>query len=120
MQHLLREQRFNAFGRNDLKGNDSFFKESKGKDRSLIKEAKQASKRSDVITDWRDLVVKGTCLTLEKTYYRLISAPDPMDVRPEGVLRQALEFMMKKWQKKSATYRYIDDQLRSIRQDMTV
>lgn len=28
--------------------------------------------------------------------------------------------MMTKWRRKKATYRYIDDQLRSIRQDMTV
>lgn len=31
-----------------------------------------------------------------------------------------MKLMMSKWRRKQSSYRYIDDQLRSIRQDMTV
>ena len=61
-----------------MKGNDSFFQESKGKDRSLLKEVDRAARfakaakevkrsptvaetRPEVVTDWRELVVKGHC-----------------------------------------------------------
>jgi SAC3 family protein LENG8/THP3 len=64
--------------------------------------------------------VKGTCQTLEKAYFRLTSAPDPADVRPEEVLEKSLKLMSKKWKKREADYRYIDEQFRSMRQDLTV
>ena len=60
-------------------------------------------------TDWRELTIKGTCLTLEKTYFRLTSAPDPADVRPEEVLTRAIEWITKKWANKQADYKYVDD-----------
>ena len=40
---------------------------------------------------WDDFVIRGTCQTLDKSYFRLTAAPDPADVRPEPVLRRALE-----------------------------
>ena len=39
--------------------------------------------------DWDSLTIRGTCTALEKSYFRLTSAPDPSLVRPEPVLRQA-------------------------------
>lgn len=53
--------------------------------------------------------VKGTNQTLEKPYFRLTSAPDPADVRPEEILEEALKLMKKKWKKKLNDYRYIDE-----------
>jgi SAC3 family protein LENG8/THP3 len=41
-------------------------------------------------------------------------------VRPEYVLKQALKLLKAKWENKSADYIYIDDQFRSLRQDLTV
>ncbi|XP_078169106.1 SAC3/GANP/Nin1/mts3/eIF-3 p25 family isoform X2 [Carex rostrata] len=66
--------------------------------------------------DWDSLTVKGTCQEIEKRYLRLTSAPDPSTVRPEEVLEKALEMV----QTSSKNYLYKCDQLKSIRQDLTV
>lgn len=66
------------------------------------------------------MTIRGTCQTLEKPYFRLTSAPDPADVRPEEVLQKALKLMSGKWKHRQADYRYIDEQFRSMRQDLTV
>jgi SAC3 family protein LENG8/THP3 len=63
--------------------------------------------------------VIGTCQTLEKQYFRLTSAPIPSQVRPEPILRQALDLLKKKW-RKEGNYSYICDQFKSMRQDLTV
>uniref|UniRef100_A0A175YP22 PCI domain-containing protein n=1 Tax=Daucus carota subsp. sativus TaxID=79200 RepID=A0A175YP22_DAUCS len=66
--------------------------------------------------DLDSFTVKGTCQEVEKCYLRLTSAPDPATVRPEKVLEKAL-LMVQKSQK---NYLYKCDQLKSIRQDLTV
>lgn len=66
--------------------------------------------------DWDSLTVRGTCQEIEKRYLRLTSAPDPATVRPEEVLEKAL-LMVKNSEK---NYLYKCDQLKSIRQDLTV
>ncbi|KAH6761965.1 SAC3/GANP/Nin1/mts3/eIF-3 p25 family [Perilla frutescens var. hirtella] len=66
--------------------------------------------------DWDALTVKGTCQDIEKRYLRLTSAPDPATVRPEEVLEKALEMV----QNSQKNYLYKCDQLKSIRQDLTV
>ncbi|KAH7428382.1 hypothetical protein KP509_10G090000 [Ceratopteris richardii] len=66
--------------------------------------------------NWDALTVKGTCQEVEKRYLRLTSAPDPNTVRPEEVLRKAL-VMVQSTQK---NYLYKCEQLKSIRQDLTV
>ncbi|XP_010253399.1 PREDICTED: SAC3 family protein A isoform X2 [Nelumbo nucifera] len=66
--------------------------------------------------DWDALTVKGTCQEIEKRYLRLTSAPDLATVRPEEVLEKAL-LMVQSSQK---NYLYKCDQLKSIRQDLTV
>ncbi|RLN00743.1 hypothetical protein C2845_PM06G19250 [Panicum miliaceum] len=66
--------------------------------------------------DWDALTIKGTCQEIEKKYLRLTSAPDPSIVRPEEVLEKALA-MVETSQK---NYFYKCDQLKSIRQDLTV
>lgn len=100
--------------------------------------------------DWDALTVKGTCQEIEKRYLRLTSAPDPttvilrlrnlngmlllqsffflpplllislkccnLQVRPEEVLEKALLMV----QNSQRNYLYKCDQLKSIRQDLTV
>lgn len=63
--------------------------------------------------------VVGTCQILEKRYFRLTSAPKPESVRPLGVLEKAFAFIINKW-KTEHNYGYTCDQLKSIRQDLTV
>ncbi|XP_074592864.1 SAC3 family protein A isoform X3 [Curcuma longa] len=66
--------------------------------------------------DWDSLTVKGTCQEIEKHYLRLTSAPEPSTVRPEEILEKALHMV----QTSQKSYLYRCDQLKSIRQDLTV
>lgn len=63
--------------------------------------------------------VIGTCQTLEKSYLRLTSEPDPSRVRPEPVLKNALTHVSRVYER-DQNYRYALDQFKSIRQDLTV
>ncbi|CDK24486.1 unnamed protein product [Kuraishia capsulata CBS 1993] len=62
----------------------------------------------------------GTNQTLEKKYLRLTSQPLPENVRPIGVLEKTLKMLTNKYLSGSGTYPYLCDQLKSIRQDLTV
>ncbi|GMR44164.1 hypothetical protein PMAYCL1PPCAC_14359, partial [Pristionchus mayeri] len=67
----------------------------------------------------RNHIVIGTSTEIEKKYFRLTAAPDPATVRPLHILKKSLEFMKEKY-RKQCEYRYMCDQFRSIRQDLTV
>lgn len=62
----------------------------------------------------------GTLTALEKRYLRLTSEPVPALVRPELVLRKSLDFVVNKFRSTACLYLYINDQLKAIRQDLTV
>jgi hypothetical protein len=62
----------------------------------------------------------GQNTNLEKDYLRLTSHPDIADVRPPHVLQQALHLVKQKWRDGKCSYKYACDQLKSIRQDLTV
>ena len=70
--------------------------------------------------DWDLFVVKGTMQELEKSYFRLTSAPDPSTVRPEPVLRRAYERLVHLLRQGKQNYFYALDQFKGMRQDCTV
>ena len=71
------------------------------------------------VVDWDAYTVVGTSTKLEKPYLRLTSAPDPKTVRPLATLRRTLALLTQKWASER-NYDYMCDQLKSVRQDLTV
>nr|XP_039255449.1 leukocyte receptor cluster member 8 homolog [Styela clava] len=69
--------------------------------------------------DWESMQVVGTCQDIFKQYLRLTSAPDPSTVRPMVILKVSLEKVKEDWMEKQ-DYRYTCEQMKSIRQDLTV
>lgn len=74
---------------------------------------------ADTEESWAGLAIRGTSSELEKQYLRLTAPPDPATVRPLPVLRSALTLVKRKW-KANQDYAHSCEQLKSIRQDLTV
>nr|CAG4636910.1 EOG090X0431 [Ceriodaphnia reticulata]SVE72859.1 EOG090X0431 [Ceriodaphnia reticulata] len=69
--------------------------------------------------DWSNLLIVGTCCEVEKPFFRLTAAPDPSTVRPVPILKKALYRVKSSWIA-NPDYRSCCDQMKSIRQDLTV
>ena len=78
------------------------------------------AEEGDGEVDWDAFAVKGTCQSLEKSYFRLTSAPDPSTVRPQPTLELALQRVQERVDSGKENYFYAQDQLKAIRQDCTV
>jgi len=74
---------------------------------------------NDDSVDWSSMHIVGTCSDLEKNYFRLTTAPDPSTIRPQHILQKSLDLVKQKW-KTSQNYRCACEQIKSIRQDITV
>ncbi|KAL7977389.1 hypothetical protein Chor_009338 [Crotalus horridus] len=64
--------------------------------------------------DWNELKIVGTCQDITKHYLRLTCAPDP-----STVLKKSLSAVKSHWKEKQ-DYAYACEQMKSIRQDLTV
>ena len=95
----------------------------RGREKKLKKERKaKKMARSDVsIENLVQEKIVGTSTALEKQYLRLTGGSDmsPSNFRPLPVLKKSLEFCLAKFAQ-NHDYEYISEQLRSIRQDLTV
>lgn len=78
-----------------------------------------ATKRGGEDHHFSDVHLVGTMTTLEKPYLRLTCAPSPDQVRPEHILVKSLSHIMNKW-KTEQNYTFVCEQLKSIRQDLTI
>ncbi|OBA21606.1 hypothetical protein METBIDRAFT_21061, partial [Metschnikowia bicuspidata var. bicuspidata NRRL YB-4993] len=68
----------------------------------------------------KSATIVGTLTALEKRYLRLTSDPDPALVRSKFMLGKCLLYVVDKYRSSGALYAYINDQIKAIRQDMTV
>lgn len=100
----------------ELGSRDKLTERSKRFERELKASTKDVSYHMDPL-DMRPII--GTNQTLEKKYLRLTSQPKPESVRPVKVLQKTLQFLVDKYFE-GATYNYLCDQCKSMRQDLTV
>lgn len=103
----------------DKKKARKFDSEERKNERSARFGSPEVKLKSSAIVD-PNMPIVGTLEALEKSYLRLTSAPDPSTVRPEHVLEQCLAYVIKKFKTTNNQYLYINDQLKAIRQDLTV
>jgi len=105
-------------------------------ERKIKNELQRAHERGQEV-DLSKFVVKGTSKHLEKRYLRLTGVPDASTVRPPEVLQKAMAHVKSKWKYSAAnkhvakrsqkkvetpgvTYRWVSEQFKAIRQDLTV
>ncbi|OCT73107.1 leukocyte receptor cluster member 8 homolog isoform X1 [Xenopus laevis] len=69
--------------------------------------------------DWDEIKIVGNSQDITKHYLRLTCAPDPSTVRPVPVLKKSLT-MVKADFKNKQDYVFACEQMKSIRQDLTV
>ena len=84
--------------------------------------AAEAQRGGDVDEDYGDgsEVIVGKSTRIDKPYLRITGRPDPESVRPEPVLRKALQHFLEGYKRGTTAYDNFISQMKSIRQDLTV
>lgn len=113
----MRQQRMKRFQRPEQNGAR---RDQKRRKQRIHQYEAPSTAPSSAEIDLDQFIVKGTCMELEKDYFRLTSAPDPSTVRPKPVLERALARLQERWSNKEVEYLYMCSQLKAIRQDLTV
>lgn len=117
-----RAARFSATGKKQITSVASSFttKVTKKQRRAMLNAQRlYIDDAADGNFDLIDFHIVGTCRDLEKSFLRLTKAPTPCEVRPTDVLVFSLDNVKRRWVEKQ-DYFYACDQLKSIRQDLTV
>ncbi|KAG7093800.1 hypothetical protein E1B28_007443 [Marasmius oreades] len=71
------------------------------------------------VIDWDRFTIVGTSKEIFKDYLRITTEPKPEQIRPYLVLQETLIQLKKRWREK-CSYSWICNQLKSLRQDLTV
>ncbi|KAF8517983.1 SAC3/GANP/Nin1/mts3/eIF-3 p25 family-domain-containing protein [Hysterangium stoloniferum] len=71
------------------------------------------------VIDWDRYTIVGKSNNLFKDYLRLTTEPNPNDIRPLNVLTLTLKELKRIWREKN-DYKFINNQFKSLRQDLTV
>lgn len=103
-----------------LKGNKSGKGKGNKKNRSKLAAMLRNVGGDSERLNWDAFALKGTCTDLEKSYFRLTSAPDPSTVRPGPILRKALDRLIKLIALGEVNYFYAQDQFKGLRQDCVI
>ena len=93
---------------------------TKNRRRNIARRISEIAIKENVDIDWDAFAIKGSCQELEKSYFRLTSAPDPKTVRPKNVLQKALKRLVNLLANGEVTYFYALDQFKGMRQDCVV
>ncbi|KAL4002710.1 SAC3/GANP/Nin1/mts3/eIF-3 p25 family protein [Acanthocheilonema viteae] len=104
-----REERARRFARDDEVRRARFTEMRRRLDWYIDREGEEGTSNNIV----------GTCMDIEKSYFRLTSAPELSTVRPLKILEKALKLVQQKYAT-NRDYTYANDQLRSIRQDLMI
>eukprot|EP00544_Gedaniella_sp_CCMP2646_P011792 CAMPEP_0202483408 /NCGR_PEP_ID=MMETSP1361-20130828/2655_1 /ASSEMBLY_ACC=CAM_ASM_000849 /TAXON_ID=210615 /ORGANISM="Staurosira complex sp., Strain CCMP2646" /LENGTH=400 /DNA_ID=CAMNT_0049111649 /DNA_START=229 /DNA_END=1428 /DNA_ORIENTATION=+ len=84
-----------------------------------LKSSRKGSKHAKTKKSSTSLSIVGTCQNLEKPYLRLTTFPNPAQVRPLEVLIRALKHIKCRYIQ-SEDFEWSNEQLKSVRQDITV
>ena len=95
---------------------DSWYHNNSRDEEEEEEDAGWVEEYEDEELDLAGLSLRGTNTELEKSYFRLTAAPDASTVRPEPVLRRALERLVTLYRDGAVNYFYTCDQFKGLRQ----